>query len=136
VRRSLVIDPAPEGAPGAACKSVVEFSLVARRRSNGTWRVTEALIGKDAPLLEDAVEDLAALRWYVLLADQRGRKLPPVVALWDQGDLVVAGVLASEYGGRALSLAEQEWWFQGEAKGEPPDPSRILCWWPDPVAWK
>lgn len=116
--------------------TAVGFSLVARRRPNGTWKVTEALLDKDAPLLESAVEDFAALRWCVFPGDQRGRKLPPVVALWEEGGLVIAAVLPPEYGGKELPLAEQERWFdEGEGGGEPPDRDRLLCWWPDPRVW-
>lgn len=118
---------------------VVNFSLVARQRSNGTWRVEEALIEKSGSLPEvlvrDVLADFAALRWYVFPAEQRGRVLPPVVAVWERGDYLAAACLAPEYGGKALPLAEQERWFSGES-GAPPDPERLLCWWPDPVAWK
>lgn len=113
------------------------FTLSVERGKNGKWKVLQAVVdaGESAMGVE-AVQDFAFLRWYIFPKKERGRVLPPVVALWDVSELTVAACLPPERGGKALPLAQQERWFSGDPESEPPDPGRLLCWWPDPAAWE
>lgn len=115
----------------------VGFVLTAEREKDGRWRVLQAAIDAgETEMVAEAAQDFSFLRWYVFPKKERGRVLPPVVALWDVGGLSVAACLPPERGGKALPLAQQERWFSDKPGGEPPDPDRLLCWWPDPEAWE
>lgn len=117
--------------------AAVAFTLTAER-TRGGWRVLQAAIdlGETDANPDDAARDLADVRWHVFPARERGRVLPPVVAFWQEGGLVLAACLPDRYEGKRLSLARQEEWFAEDPEGEPPDPGRLLCWWPDPAAWE
>ncbi|SMB96135.1 SEC-C motif-containing protein [Thermanaeromonas toyohensis ToBE] len=113
------------------------FTLVAERRPSGAWKPLRAAVDVDETDADpdEVARDLADLRWYIFPARERGRVLPPVIAVWEEGDLVVAACLSDRYGGKRLPYAEQERWSGSDAEGEAPDPGRFLCWWPDPEAW-
>ena len=113
------------------------FTLTVQRNARGEWKVLRAEIDPeetDADI-EEAARDLAALQWRIFPTGERGRSLPPLVALWERDGLVLAACLPEKYGEKRLPLARQEEWFAEDPDEDPPDPERFLCWWPDPDAW-
>lgn len=117
--------------------TTVSFTLLAERKKSGAWGVFKAVIDlEETEMPEEAAADFALLRWHVFPRKERGRVLPPIAALWDAGDLVVAACLPPERGGKPAPLAVQERWFSPAWEEDSPDPERLLCWWPDPAAWK
>lgn len=115
----------------------VSFTLTAERQKDGLWRVFRAIIDtEETEMITEAVRDLTFLRWYIFPRKERRRILPPIVALWDVGNLTVAACLSPEMDGKSLSLAQQEEWFSETCENEPPDSDRLLCWWPESVVWK
>ncbi len=110
-----------------------EVQIIAHRRKDGTYAVSEILL--DISLDKRDVANIAELCWYIFPAEQRGRKLPPIVESWIEDETVIAACLNHQrYGG------DREPWGQQLARlsdeTNPPGPERMLCWWPDRQAWE
>lgn len=113
--------------------SFVAFTLVAEEGAGGVWRALRAEIDSDDTTADpdDAANDLADVRWHIFPSRERGRKLPPVVTVWEEKGLILAACLSDRYAGRRAPFAEQEKWFENPAGSE-----RHFCWWPDRDAWQ
>ena len=109
-----------------------EVQIIAHRRKDGTYAAAEILL--DRSLDKRDVANIAELYWYIFPAEQRGRKLPPIVESWIEDETVIAACLNQRYGG------DREPWGQQLARlsdeTNPPGPERMLCWWPDRQAWE
>lgn len=107
--------------------TVVTFSLLVEQKHNGNWKVLSATIDEDETTAdpEEALEDLAELRWHIFPDKERGRKIPPVVAVWETDRLVIAACLSDKYSRERFAAKKQE----------EPSAERRLCWWPDSAAW-
>jgi hypothetical protein len=108
-----------------------EIDVAVKTKKNGEKKVVELLLDKD--LSEEETDDIADLYWYVFPKKERGKKLPPVVDSWENDGFVLAACLSQKYGLKEKPFAEQ--WAPFESDSVPPDPERLLCWWPDPRAW-
>ena len=109
-----------------------DVQIIARRRKDGTYAVAEILL--DRSLDERDVANIADLYWYIFPAEQRGRKLPPIVDSWIKGETIIAACLNQRYGGD-----REPWGYQLSRLSDganPPGLERVLCWWPDRQAWE
>ena len=109
-----------------------EIDLAIKRKKDGTQKIVELLLPKG--LSKEDVDDIAGLHWRIFPAKERGRKLLPVVDCWEKGGEVLVACLSQKYGIEKKSFAAQ--WRFAEDPEVPPDPERLLCWWPDPHAWE
>ena len=109
--------------------TVVAITLLAVKKHNGNWTVLRATINEDETTAEpnEALESISELRWHVFPIKEHGRKMPPVVAMWEMGDLRVAACLSYKYSKERFAIRQQE---------EAPSTERRLCWWPDSESWE
>lgn len=111
------------------------FTLhVEERPRGGTPRVLRAEIDLAETTVnpETVAADLADVRWHIFPSEARRRKIPPIVAYWEKGGLLVAACLSDRYTTQRLSFAEQQEWFD---RGVLP-PESWLCRWPSRSAWQ
>ena len=108
-----------------------EVEVAARPKGDGTYEVLEVLMDKS--LDREDLTNIADLRWYVFSAFRQDLILPPLVASWEDDDLVVAACLGKKYGGERAGFRRQmDDLEDGDAM---PDADRLLCWWPENSSW-
>ncbi len=126
---------------GHVASNPINFTLSAEKRPNEQWRPLSVEIDAEETFvdLSLAYTSLADLQWHIFNRKERDRVLAPIVGLWEEDELYVVACLSDRYGGMRLPFVKQEAWFLEENSGtntlDVPDPSRLLCWWPDTDAW-
>ncbi|KLU63096.1 hypothetical protein CEB3_c05160 [Peptococcaceae bacterium CEB3] len=108
--------------------ATVAIHLLAEQKHNGIWKVLSATIDEDATTAapEEALADIAELRWYIFPAKEQRRETLPTVGVWRMNKVIIAACLPDRYSQERRSLKDQI---------KQPSAERRLCWWPDLEAW-
>ncbi|EGD51888.1 hypothetical protein TheetDRAFT_1280 [Thermoanaerobacter ethanolicus JW 200] len=111
----------------------IDVVLVAEESDSGEWNPLKAFIDKEETTAdeEEAAKDLADLTWHIYSRKERKKLLPPVVNLWEEGNLIIAACLSEKYGEKFFTAKQQE-----NLEKEVLNSDRLICWWPDPVIWE
>ncbi|TCO54553.1 hypothetical protein EV203_1495, partial [Caldanaerobacter subterraneus] len=106
----------------------IDVALVAEQSDSGEWNPLKAIIDKEETTAdeEEAAKDLADLTWHIYSRKERKKLLPPVVNLWEEGNLIIAACLSGKYGEKFFTAKQQE-----NLEKEVLNSDRLICWWPD-----
>lgn len=111
-------------------KHTINFELVIEKQKEKWVPIKVSAIGEEGGAsLSELVFELSNIWWEIVHEDDKNQMAPPIIEYWEIGKFLIAACLPKKHHPKTP--------IQDQIKeNKDLDPTRSICWWPNPHVWK